>query len=234
MTCYLLKTDELDANQSENDLTYIGGIPRLPSHVQIPICNLCGAEQSFFFVVAFPEDHDWHGLSVATFACTSCLHMDHLIPALLDGVREKVDIPAAFLKEYQMNFRFIVFPTDQGEHKNTYIPKIEFRRWLLKRTQNERSPHNKIGGRPRWYSGNESPATYKETIPMTFLLQIERDYHFSILPDALGQAISSYKLADGTPLLSSERYYKLFLANALYLFGTNGSTDNLVYAIVQS
>lgn len=104
---YLLKLDQSNQKQNESDLSFIGGQPCIPPSIEMPVCELCGAEQTFFFQVAFPEGHVWQGLSMAVFACTSCAHEEYLIPEMLQGALPNADIPEGFLDSYQRNFKII-------------------------------------------------------------------------------------------------------------------------------
>jgi hypothetical protein len=40
--------------QTEADLTFRGGVPKMPAELALPHCQKCGAEMVFFFQVAFP------------------------------------------------------------------------------------------------------------------------------------------------------------------------------------
>ena len=59
--------------QIEEDLSFVGGYPRIPSESGLPECRLCRSRQTFFFQVAFPPEHPWSGLSLAVFQCTACV-----------------------------------------------------------------------------------------------------------------------------------------------------------------
>ncbi|KRG16934.1 hypothetical protein ACA29_02470 [Lederbergia galactosidilytica] len=59
MSGYTLKLDNFGQVQKEDDLSFIGGQPRIPENLDIPSCSLCGSEQTFFFQIAFPEGHSW-------------------------------------------------------------------------------------------------------------------------------------------------------------------------------
>jgi len=120
MKSHILKIDPAESEQGPNDQSYIGGKPTLPEDWEIPLCKLCGREQTFFFQVAFPEGYEWAGSSLAVFACTSCASEDYAIPELLDVLQEAV-IPDGFLETYQTNFRFFVFGTLSARIRNDYI-----------------------------------------------------------------------------------------------------------------
>lgn len=83
MKGYSLCIDEKQAPQDPQTLSFIGGYPRIPIAEDLPKCQLCGAEQSFFFQVAFPKNHVWRDLSIAVFACTSCDDEKYCVPEML-------------------------------------------------------------------------------------------------------------------------------------------------------
>lgn len=229
MSCHKINSSSRKTPQQEADTSFLGGQPRLPAETDIPNCGLCGAQQTFFFQAAFPSEYAWAGLSLAVFACTSCAHQGYFIPAMLKGPLYGADIPEGFLPSYQMNFRLLVFETTAACVRREYVEKVRFKRWELKPTSNPRSPGNKIGGDPNWILDDESPATYRSSVPMTFLLQIKRGVRFDILEGAPQQAeVHFFDLE-----LPPKPYYNLFVSNAIYFFGTQDPSERLVYAITQ-
>jgi hypothetical protein len=40
--------------QTKADLSFRGGVPRMPAGLELPRCQKCGAEMVFFFQVALP------------------------------------------------------------------------------------------------------------------------------------------------------------------------------------
>lgn len=228
--CYVLKKGESTQGQSEGDLSFIGGHPRIPETMDIPVCRLCGAELTFFFQIAFPQDHAWADLSMALFACTSCAHEEHLIPEMLEGPLPGVDIPEDFLESYQKNFRVLVFKTEEGRFREDYEEKVAFKRWNLVSSPKVNARDHKIGGKPNWLLEDEAPATYNQTVPMVFLMQILEGFTFDKLPDAPPQMTLGLT---GEPEPSDTPYYELFLSNNVYFFGTKGGNERLVYIITQ-
>ena len=109
-----------------NQKSFFGGKPRLPCGTEIPICRLCGARQTFYFQVAFPEGATWAGNTLGVFSCTRCAYENHLIPDMLACALRGADIPEGFLTDYQKNFAFVVFPTDQGSIVGDYEESILF------------------------------------------------------------------------------------------------------------
>ena len=227
--CYVLKSDETAQNQRDRDLSFVGGLPRIPESEDIPSCLLCGAELTFFFQVAFPQDHVWGNRTMALFACTSCAQEDHLIPEMLEEPLAGSDIPENFLTSYQQNFRILVFDTDEGVLRKEYEPKVSFKRWDLIFSQSDARRH-KIGGEPNWLLDDEAPASYRQKVPMVFLMQLLEGFAFEKLPEAPPQMILGLT---GEPEPSDHPYYELFLGNNVYFFGTRGGNEPLVYILTQ-
>ncbi|MBW8351616.1 hypothetical protein K0H71_19555 [Bacillus sp. IITD106] len=227
---YVIEVDTVDTKQNEHDLSFIGGHPRIPESIEIPICQLCGVKQTFFFQMAFPQDHFWHDFSMAVFACTSCADEEYLIPEMLQDALPGINIPKDFLKTYQKNFKIIIFETKEGVIRKDYIEKVQFKRWNLKPTSEINLGQNKLGGNPQWLLDDEAPATYANSIPMFFLMQLMEGMKFEIVEDAPPQIILNLR---GQPEPSKHRYYELFLANYLYFFGTKDRSNPLVYILTQ-
>ena len=233
MTAFALEFKTIGDEQAEHELCFVGGQPSMPDEMPLPSCGLCGNQQTFFFQVAFPTESPWAGLSLATFECTSCAHEDHLIPRLLTPL-VGADVPKGFLDDYQVNFRFLVFPTRSAVRRTDYKSRVAYREWSLVRPIEQCFGGFKIGGQPTWELEDETPAVYAGSVQFAFLLQVPVDFHFETVHGAPPQV-----RLDPTPTTPNgeqltENYYELFVANALYLFGTTGTTDRLVYAVVQS
>ena len=218
----------LDSTQAE-DTSFIGGRPRLPPTLALPLCSLCGSLQTFFFQLAFPFGHRWSELSLAVFACTSCADSDYLIPEMIHGERRGYTIPSGFLDSYQRNFRFIVFETKDGVLREDCKERVKFKKIALEHVDDPSFIGHKIGGQPNWLEDDESPAAYQSE-PMHFLLQFLEEYKFELVPDAPGQKLVSYM-----PGVEETRndHYLLFLANNLYFFGTENRHNPKVYVITQ-
>ena len=221
-----------DTIQTLEYFSFIGGKPCIPEGEQIPICELCGLQQSFMLQIAFPSEHVWKGFSLAIFSCTSCADENHFIPKMLDGQLKNADIPKGFLNNYQKNFQFIVFPTGKGVVKDNYKEKVKFQAIELKHSGDPLLPGNKIGGEPNWLLEDEAPATYDKTYSMHFLMQLQSNFKFDLVEDAPKQ-IELDLMGDQAP--SPFNHYVLFIGNAIYLFGTSpdGIDPPLVYAITQ-
>lgn len=215
-----------DGAQSGEEDSFVGGRPKLPKEAGIPRCSLCASDQSFFFQVAFPSDHGWAGLSLAVFACTSCADESYLIPEMLPGPLPGADIPAGFLSNYQRNFRFEVFETHRAEIVAGYRERVRFQRIRL----GGGGPSiGQVGGLPSWVLEDESPGTYASS-PMVFLLQLRSHVEFGLIQGAPPQ-MEIGLLGDPEP--APFDFYKLFIGNTLYLFGTEGLARSEVYAVTQ-
>lgn len=211
-------------------LSFVGGQPVLPESERIPTCGLCGAEQSFFFQIAFPSGHAWSGSSLAMFACTACSDEDHFIPEMVEGALNGAAVPSSFLREYQTNFRFLVFPTSAGVERKDYKAKVKYKRIDLKSVDDGARVWNKVGGSPVWLMEDESPATIDGKERLVFLLQLEPQLQFELEKDAPGQM--EYNMLWGKAEPRRERYYQLFIGNAIYLFGSEKASA-LAYAFTQ-
>lgn len=207
--------------------SYIGGKPKLPQGSIVPKCELCSSTQTFMFQLSVSEEA-WSGETVAAFSCTHCADEGYLIPAMLDGVLRGADIPVEFLREYQKNFRFLTFPTDDGVLMTDYEASVEFRA-LDHATSPNPGCFGKIGGDAMWITEDESPATYAGSIPMVFVAEIYPGWRFTTYSGAEPQIELDIR---GNPTPSPFDYYQLFLGNALFLFGPS-TGEKLVYAITQ-
>lgn len=132
--CYVLTIGASQSHQSGTEESFIGGTPNLPTDVEIPRCKLCAAEQTFFFQITFPSKHQWEGMTLALFACTSCAHENHLVPQMLSGPLPGANIPEGFLLSYQTNFRILVFEKALGAPRTTYQNRVIFKPLSLHKT----------------------------------------------------------------------------------------------------
>jgi hypothetical protein len=227
---WAMVTNKNFANQTEDDESFIGGRPKLPEDVEIPYCKLCNSQQSFFLQVAFPPQHAWSELSLAVFFCTSCADEDYLIPEMLTPPLYQAEVPSSYLETYQKNFRFITFETAQGVLRSDYFEKVAFRKVELIPNEDDCYNGDKLGGSPNWLLEDETPGKLDMSIEPDFLLQLESDKNYYTTADAPPQIELDL---EGFPQQSSEPYYYMFNANALYLFGYKRAKDNLVYALTQ-
>ena len=207
--------------------SFIGGHPHLPPELALPICTKCKKPLTFFYQVAFPKDHFWASRSLAVFACTSTWHPYDLIPPLLPQPRDVV-IPADFLTDYQTTFRLLVFPTQQAVLRTDYVPRVKFTPWNLVKAGRLPLTASKIGGTPRWSTGQESPSSYAGR-PLTFLMQLGPHVPFEWLEEAPSMA----RDPQFARLLPDPSHYDLFVGNVIYLWGTHDDGPEAVYTLVQ-
>lgn len=136
--CYILKIDTKKEIQNEKDLSFIGGLPRLPLNIELPKCSLCNEQQTFIFQISFPDEHIWSGLSMAVFACTSCAKEGYFIPEMLKGQLKDINIPKGFLEKYQCNFKTLVFKTEEATIRTDYREKVKFKKWKVEKVVNNK------------------------------------------------------------------------------------------------
>lgn len=230
MNKFLVADSDCKQKQDSNTLSFIGGFPSLPKDTILPVCTLCGAQQTFFFQTAFTEEHCWKGYSLAAFLCTSCADENHLIPEMLKGELKGADIPKGFLEKYQTNFRFVVAKTEDCIIREDYNPKIKYMPLKIKKSLFSSSLGIRLGLKPDWVLEDESPASYDSSTKMVFLCQVPQDYEFPIINGAPPQIELDL---GGVPTESSREYYEYFIGNAVYLFGTEDLQEPLIYAITQ-
>lgn len=218
----MIKTYEIEvsdgAQAQDREESFIGGLPIMPEDVAIPNCLLCGAQQTFFFQISFPDEHFWEGKTMVFFSCTSCAKKGYFIPKMLEGQLRDAVIPKLFLDDYQINFRTIIYDTSSGSMRYDYQEKIKYRKILLKKIDDPNLKKNKVGGSPNWFLEDESPSTLDDGTPMFFLMQFLEEYRFEINPSAPGQAVLGF---DKEVEYSDNNYYELFLGNNIYFFGTH-------------
>lgn len=152
-----------------------------------------------------------------------------MIPQMTEGPLFAAAVPLKLLTEYQRNFRFLVFETAAARLLDAYEERIEYQRLSLGH-RNETEGIGHVGGLPIWVMEDETPSSLGEETEIHFLLQINEDFTFPILESARRQI--KINLA-GNAEPSSNPFYRLFLANALYLFGARKPSDCLIYALPQ-
>jgi hypothetical protein len=214
----------VNVDQTEQDMSFKGGLPNIPERFEIPYCTQCSAELTFFFQIAFPKKHVWEGKVMAFFHCTSCYDVDNFWPKIL-YVRDHINISDHMLDKYQTNFRIFVFDASESvalQHK--FKLKLKFESLAFQKINPKAKYDNttKVGGRPAW---DKSPLEgddelYKEITYMggglEFLMQIERDWPYMRLPDAPLQ-FEHYKQYKDSPILS---IYQPFMGPKIYFLGT--------------
>jgi hypothetical protein len=126
----------------------------------------------------------------------------------------------------------LTFKTREGVIVEDYREKVVFSPLDLMPARQNSKVLSKLGGKPTWIMSDESPSTYENKIKMVFLMQLEPDFEFDIRADALPQMDLDL---GGKPIQSEDRFYKLFLGNSIYFFGTEPKKDEglKVYVITQ-
>jgi hypothetical protein len=214
--------------QESSEQSFIGGHPVIPPEYGLPTCELCDSQLTFFFQIAFPVGHAWAGRSMAVFACTCCVDEDYYIPQMLDGQLSGAIIPLDFIRDYQNNFRIVVFLTQDGVIRLDYEPKVKYKKIQLLPADDD-SYDNKVGGNPNWILEDESPAKLENGTPMVFIMQLLEGLTFETLPTAQPQAKLNL---NGDVHYPNSDYYELFIANQVYVFGTV-SDEPEVYVLTQ-
>lgn len=227
---WVLTRKEAATDQKDGVHSFVGGKPALPADFDVPCCQLCGARQTFFFQVSFPDGHRWSGLTLAVFACTSCATEDSSIPQMLDGPLYNAIIPEGFLDFYQRNFCLYVFDSSKGIRRNDYVEKIKYVPLSMAPADSASIDDSGVGGSPVWLLDDESPASYAGKANMHFLLQLSSGMRFHLLDSAPPQMEIGLR---GLPEPSPFRYYQLFNGNLIYFFGAKADERHLVYALTQ-
>lgn len=216
-----------EAHQSESCLSFAGGKPILPKHINCPECKFCNQKMTFFFQIEFPEGHDWHGKIMSMFYCTKCYPSEGGNSQMASDLSE---IPDYFLDKYQTNFRIFAYDsTEKCEIHSNYDEMIEYEIFELKKLRkNEYSKKTKIGGRPYWRYDDNTPKSYMES-RFTFLMQIDDDWEFDKLEYAPRQV--TIPLCGSTT--REDDRYALFSGLPLYFFGTLDLEEPKVYLLNQ-
>lgn len=231
--CWIIKYPVLGTHQRSRHRSYEGGKPHLPEGVTVPLCKLCGHEQTFFFQVAFPDGHPWQDYTLSVFSCKSCFDEQHIIPERFCPSLKDAQISSQFLKDYQTNFRFVVFPTNSGKLVSSYSERIRFRPWrLARRRSNEVLVRSKVGGVPSWSYEDETPGLVDGQWQVSFLLQLEDYYRFrrhSFAPPewGFGKRHGEYERMEDFD------YYWLFSGGHLYMFGASVGGERVVIFMTQ-
>lgn len=209
--------------------SFIGGKPKLPPNVDIPKCVLCGRELTFMFQVAFPQDHPWAGKSMAVFYCIEAWHDKYCIPELPQPIAN-ADIPEEFLRNYERNFRVLVFDTPLGKIVDAYQEKVAFQALqAVPEKQTKKDWELVISGRPIWIMGmSEKPKTIAGIGNPILLLQVKEEFHFPVLSTAPKQA---NPFAPGGKSLFP--WYDLFVSNRIYFWGVQSNGTERIYISVQ-
>lgn len=224
MSAYKLEIVQ-SSNQEDSDRSFRGGVPNMPAELALPKCKLCGADQTFFFQVAFPEKHIWNGWVMCVFNCTACSGELSLFNQL-EPVDDPASLPDNYLDEYQDYFKVIVYPANSP---NSIMRKearrvLKFERIVFEKLRaNDRSGVSKIGGKPYWSYDELIPGMTENTSYMggkfVFIGQIA-DWYFPALDDAPPQA------GIGEEWHTKFHSYQLLLSSFLSFFGTTSPLLN--------
>jgi len=227
--------ENVKKNQEGTVNSFVGGIPKLPLSIRLPITKETNTQMTFYFQYEFSVNHIYYGYVISVFASTDFAHDDYTIPEMLDGELKGVDIPKGFLDTYQRYFKVFVYKNEDYPLRNDYQPVLNF--YPLKSSDDEPpiDAEHRIFGKtdsnPSWLLDDESPATYDKSSEMSFLLQVCEGYEFEKLSTSPRQKVPcgefGEKLCD-----SFGDEYELFNSNEIYFFGTDDERKK-IYIITQ-
>jgi hypothetical protein len=234
----LIKVSKPNLVQAPDQTSFVGGRPKLPPALGLPLCKNCGAVQSFFFQVAFPKGQPWAGQSLAVFECTACRDEDCPIPMINKilvptmprmDLRRGEDIPDGALDLYQKVCRFLVFPTAEGVVRDDDPERVRYRPIAFDLAPDERpTAKSKLGGKPGWVEINLTPGKYLGE-PLGFLMQWRHGFEFDRLP---GSPPPYNPFMDVEPdLTANVGFYKLFHGTQLYFFGNQAESRHHVFML---
>lgn len=230
----------LEKIKQNGSTSFIGGKPCIPPSNSLPVCKICGEPLTFFFQIAFPEEHIWAGKSLAFFYCSSAYQKhsakEQFPPAIHASEKDNFLIPAGDLapERYQTLFRAIIFNTSDGVLREDYQEKVEYQEihWKASKKKDKHIPII-LGGKPIWCKyGKETPASY-DGKRMDLILQIAENFNFDKLPNASPEMEKDFMTGEFAP--RAEPDYTLFYDfNRIYLWGTSDPENPAVYLSVQN
>lgn len=224
--------------QNPEATSFIGGKPKLPINISLPVCKDCGTPLTFFFQVAFPEGHHWAGKSLALFYCIHQYNKHTrdkiLILPDVDIEQDEFHIINHSLapERYQTQFRAIVFDTELGVMCESYVPQIVYREitWKPSKKKDKKVPIILGGepiGRDRGKNGWFRPLSYDQK-PMDIILQVAEYFNFPKYPDAPPEMEEDVLPLRLTPREKPD--YTLWCEfNRIYLWGPIDPSDPVVY-----
>jgi hypothetical protein len=221
-----------EAVQSDSEHCFCGGVPLMPAAYDLPICEFCGAQQTFFFQVRLDAGSVWGDRLFAVFHCTECADENYFIPPMIKGKLAGAHIADDFLMMYQKNFRLIHFSSrDELILRRDSVEKIRFSKWIMNEEAGATVSKSFIGGNPEWVQEDEAPGEYGFGGSFEFLMQIADGTEFNLLEHAPGQVTLGL---DRKPKRSARRSYRLFLGNRTFFFGAvNEGHPAGIYVITQ-
>lgn len=232
-------------------LSFVGGSALLPATIPAPSCRLCRADQAFLLQLHLRGAGAWSNRIIAVFSCVSCVEQSG-IPAMIEGALPGATIEAAFLSDYQDNFRIVVFDAadDPLETASAWVVRA-----TLTAAGQVRPPHHRAVGyettkplrirqTPKWLLEDESPAAVAGGTPFEFLFQWDDGVRFVTTDDApRQQKMDIFALPRTMPSgrltvpsePASEAVFELFNSNYCYFFGAeDGAGRPLVYVLTQT
>ena len=225
MRDFVLKMRFLEQQQTFDESSFVGGIPKLPPSLPLPECKLCGDSQTFFLQVGYSSGHKWEGFSTAIFFCTSCVDEDHLIPRVIstkDGV-----ILSNRLDEDAPNYSLITFETASSVPRHEYTQRIKFKKISWHESKTARQRDSFIGENPKTSPLITMPQRYGH-YNVIFLFQIGKDTLFETLESAPTQAELVFPGLSG---IIPKNAYQLFLGNTLVVIGIDSPSEKRTFAI---
>ena len=243
----LIKPSNIKPQQDLGRESFLGGRPKLPPGIKLPTCLNCGALQTFFFQVAFPEGQAWVGHSLAVFGCVACEDWENPVPAINSASLPSVfesrdrgdlmpneDIPDGALDAYQRTGRFLVFPTGASVVRGDYSERVCYRSIRFQPFSDvgaRPTSKSKLGGQPGWVNTPCPPGNYLGE-PLEFLMQWKGDFEFNRVP---GSPPSYNPLAELYPdLMENVGHYKLFQGLQLFFWGNRTRENNHIYMFAQN
>lgn len=202
----------------------------MPKDYEIPRCSLCGATLTFYFQTAMPKGCEWHGKTISLFSCVDCADDYYCIPMPYRGGDSPQDIFFGGFNMVGRNYEAMVFDTEDAEIVDDYRERIIFRRWNLIECPSSLKC-SKLGGSVNLTQDDLSPRTCDSRWEMLFLLQLEADFRFAILPDAPRQMV--YDDFGNSQVPVDEDYCELFLSNWLFIFGSWIDGSGYLYLLSQ-
>ncbi|MEM6430557.1 MAG: hypothetical protein AAF708_15055 [Deinococcota bacterium] len=224
-----------DVDQTEQDMSFKGGIPNISDRFEVPCCSYCEMPMTFFFQVAFPKGHIWDKWVMAFFYCTSWEHDKGRYEEYVDTiyVPDQIRFLNDFLATYQKNFRVYVFEQSETTNLQPQVPQLfEFERFEFEPVDASASYEQttKVGGIPDWEWGDATHNDIYKNITymdggVDFLMKLERDCMFMRLPDAPLRHEYLYvdKYDINNPHVSN---YNVFFGHPLFFFGSNSPRVN--------
>lgn len=222
MISYELKTSEGVQQQDPSSLSYVGGYPTLPSHLDLPSCQFCLSPLTFFFQTEFKGIESWSDYLMAFFHCTKCFKAGFSVPKAF--YKKDIAIPDMHLLDYQKNFRIILFSKRENlVIRNDYKRIISYQSIEFVKTKN-RNKKTRIGGIPYWRIQDETPSSYMGS-SFEFLMQIDDDWEF---PSLAGSPKQQTIIGP-----SSDSNYYIFSGLPFYMFGCFVEGEPFIYMFNQ-